>query len=102
MHSNAEVMKRSVRLSKQLLEHHEGHYDEILAIIAHEVGHIRLNHIAKLILLNSAYMIIFALILLPFIELPDFLAAFSIYHESYVMTLIMFGILYHNSVDVVI
>lgn len=39
LHSNAGVNVSHIVLSKQLLEHHEGKDDEILAILAHEFGH---------------------------------------------------------------
>ena len=39
LHSNAFVNSAGIGLSPSLLEHHKDHDDEILAIIAHELGH---------------------------------------------------------------
>jgi len=36
---------RDINLSKQLLEHHEGKDEEILAILTHEFGHWQMNHL---------------------------------------------------------
>ena len=39
LHSNASTTKDSIKLSSELLKHHEGHDEEVLAIVAHELGH---------------------------------------------------------------
>lgn len=39
LHSNASVNSDFIDLNKELLEHHEGHEEEILAIVGHELGH---------------------------------------------------------------
>ena len=39
LHSNASVNSRHIDISEELLEHHKGHPEEILAIVAHEMGH---------------------------------------------------------------
>lgn len=39
LHSNASVNSRRIELSRELLEHHKNHDEEIVAIVAHELGH---------------------------------------------------------------
>ena len=39
LHANAVTDNNSIKLTVKLLEHHKGHHEEILAIVAHELGH---------------------------------------------------------------
>ena len=87
-------------MSEQLLEHHKDHNEEILAIIAHEIGHSKKYHLYRMTGINAFYMLVFGLILIPFIDHDPFLAAFNIYHESYFLTLAYFAYLYQQSLGV--
>lgn len=58
LHSNAQVQGNAIILTETLLDHHKDNDEEIVAIIAHELAHWKENHIYKLILQDSVYMII--------------------------------------------
>ena len=100
LHSNAVTTQSSVRLSEELLEHHKDHNEEILAIVAHELGHWKKSHISWMIAFNTLYMGVFGMIMIPCIDNKQFLAAFNIQMESYFMTMLLFALLYMRSVDV--
>ena len=78
------------------------HNEEILAIVAHELGHWKKSHITKMVIFNMFYMFVFGLIMLPFIDNKQFLSAFNIHMESYFMTLVLYALLYIRSADVAI
>ena len=64
--------------------------DEVLAIVAHEIAHYKLNHIAWLMSFDVLIVVIFAAIL-PFIYTqPGFLTAFGFSQKSYFASLAMF------------
>lgn len=94
LHSNASLTRSQVRLSTKLLEHHAGHNEEILAIVAHELGHWYKDHLKKSVLVNVVYMTIFGAIMVPFVDNKEFLFAFSIGMESYYMQLVLYILLY--------
>ena len=100
LHSNAVTTQSSVRLSEELLEHHKDHNEEILAIVAHELGHWKKSHITKMVAINTVYMGIFGLFMIPCIDNEQFLAAFNIQMESYFMTMVLFVLLYQRSIDI--
>ena len=87
-------------LSDKLLEHHEGKDEEILAIIAHELGHWKLKHQLKTVVMNTVYMAFFGVIMIAVIDNNSFLDSFSITHESYFMTFLLFILFYQRSVDI--
>ena len=91
-----------IRISYSLLEHHKGQNDEILAIILHEIGHRARKHVSKMLVINTVYMTVFGAVMIPFIDRTEFLKSFGIYMDSYVMTLIFFGYLYHRTIDVLL
>ena len=39
LHANAVANNSSIKLTEKLLENHKDHPEEILAIVAHEIGH---------------------------------------------------------------
>ena len=100
LHSNALTTSNSVKLSEELLEHHKDHNEEILSIVAHELGHWKQGHINRMIGLNTVYMGIFGAIMIPCIDNKQFLASFNIQMESYFMTLVLFALLYERTVDI--
>lgn len=50
-------------LGKPLLKQHSAHCDEILAILAHEIGHWKESHLLKQTFVDTVYMVIFGLLL---------------------------------------
>ena len=44
LHANAVTNQNSIKITMKLLEHHADHPKEILAIVAHELGHWHHNH----------------------------------------------------------
>lgn len=89
-------------MSGELLQHHKDHNEEILAIVAHELGHWKKSHISKMVIFNTFYMFVFGLIMLPIIDNKQFLSAFNIHMESYFMALVLYALLYIRSADFVI
>ena len=100
LHSNAVTTQKSIRLGDTLLEHHKGHNEEIIGIVAHELGHWKKNHLLKIAILNMFYMLIFGLIMIPVIDRDQFLASFNIYMESYFMTMVLYILFYLRSFDI--
>jgi len=68
--------------------------DEILAVIAHEVGHYKLKHVHMGILLSSLQSGIMFYILSWFIMNPDLFAVFKMENLSIYASLLFFSILY--------
>ncbi len=87
-------------ISEELLKHHKGHEDEIMAIIAHELGHYKMKHVRTLVLINIAYIVTFFVLMIPVIDNDAFLVAFNFHHENYFMALFLFVHLFLYSVDV--
>ena len=99
--SNAQVINNRVQMSSNLLEHHDGHDDEIVAILAHELGHWEMNHVNKMLVFNSFYMMVYGLLLIPVLHnMPGFLMAFQFYHENYFMLAFLYTFLYIYSADI--
>ena len=86
----------------KLLEHHADYPDEILAIVAHELGHWHHNHTLWMALFNLGYMFIFGCLMTPIIENEQFLLAFGIKMESYFLTFFYYTLLYYFTLDVII
>ena len=80
LHSNAHLEHNQILISEELLKHHNGHDDEILAIIAHELGHWQMKHVRKLVLINIAYIVTFFVLMIPVIDNDAFLVAFNFHH----------------------
>ena len=68
--------------------------EEIVAIIAHEVGHYKLRHIHFNIILNSFQSIIMFYLLSLFIMNNDLFAVFKMENLSIYASFLFFGILY--------
>ena len=100
LHSNASTTKDSIKLSSELLKHHEGHDEEVLAIVAHELGHNKKQHLMQQLVINSFYMLIAGACLIPVTDHPPFLNAFNIHMKSYFLTISIFGVLFFRSVDI--
>lgn len=68
--------------------------DEIVAVLAHEMGHYKLHHIPKLIVASILQTGIMFFLLSLFIENEGLFAAFSMDHLSIYASLFFFGFLY--------
>ena len=68
LHANAKTNNNSIKLTEKLLQNHKDHPDEILAIVAHELGHWKLKHTWRMALFNMFYMLVFGLLMTPIIE----------------------------------
>lgn len=99
LHSNASCTASRIEISSYLLKHHKGHPEEILAVLAHEFGHWKMNHLYKGIPFDTLYMVIFGCFLVPFAHEPGVVASFGITQNSYVMTLAILGMVWGASVD---
>ena len=100
LHSNAAISSQKIGLSEELLKHHAGHDDEILAIIAHELGHWKKWHMLRGFVFDSFYMLVFGAILIPLISRPAFLEAFNFHQDNFFVLLCFYTALYIHSVDV--
>ena len=87
-------------ISEELLKHHKDHDDEIMSIIAHELGHWQMNHVTKIVVINIAYIVTFFALMIPVIDNDAFLLAFNFHHENYFIALFLFVHLFFYSVDV--
>jgi STE24 endopeptidase len=68
--------------------------DEIVAVLAHEMGHYKLNHIFSMLALSILQMGFMFLILSLFLDNPELFKAFGMEHLSVYAGLIFFGFLY--------
>jgi len=68
--------------------------DEIVAVLAHEIGHYRHKHIYKGLILSLLQMGLTLYILSLFINYPDLTQALGIHKKAVHISLIVFGILY--------
>ena len=68
--------------------------DEIVSIIAHEVGHYKLNHIYRGIVLSALQSGLMLFILSLFLMNPDLFAVFKMENLSIYASLLFFSILY--------
>ena len=68
--------------------------------MGHELGHWKLNHLTKNILINTIYMLLYGLILIPFVDNQEFLVAFNIRMESYFLLLALYSWLYLRTIDI--
>ncbi len=79
-------------LSDTLLKNHT--QDEILAVVAHEVGHLKMNHLPKKLTLYSIETFLMMLILSFVIRGNNFFLAFGVENISVYIGLMLFGIIY--------
>lgn len=83
---------RRIVLFDTLIEKHSP--DELLAILAHEMGHFKLGHIPKMMIASIMQTGLLLLLLSFFIENPGLFAAFKMEHISIYASLVFFGFLY--------
>ncbi len=79
-------------LSDTLLKNHT--QDEILAVVAHEVGHLKMNHLPKKLALYSAETFLMMFLLSFVIQSSNFFLAFGVENLSIYLGLMLFGIIY--------
>jgi len=77
--SNASVNMCYINMNKQLLRHHMGHDEEILAILKHELGHWKQNYVFCVYALDVLYMTIFAFFLQVAVNNHTLLRTFGFY-----------------------
>lgn len=83
---------RRIVLFDTLIEKHTT--DELLGILAHEMGHYKLGHIVKMILVSILENGLILFLLSLFINNQGLFAAFKMEHLSIYASLIFFGFLY--------
>jgi STE24 endopeptidase len=83
---------RRIALYDTLLETHDT--EEILAILAHEIGHNKRRHVPTSLALNWLELAITAALLAWLLHTPAFFAAFGVTGTPTGMGLVLFGILY--------
>lgn len=83
---------RRIALFDTLIEQHT--FDEILAVLAHEVGHYRLRHTTKSLLLAAAHAGVAFLLLDFFLGRPGLYEAFFVVEPSVYAGLVFFALLY--------
>ena len=91
LHSNAVCTSQNIAISKHLLEHHKDHPDEILGIMAHELGHWDMMHVYREIPLETIYMVILTACVVPFLHDHQLLASFGFNQQSYVIAIFLIG-----------
>jgi len=99
LHSNASCSGNRIEINQMLLEHHDGHVQEILAILCHELGHWKEYHLYRSIPIDTMYMVIFALFLMPLVNNHILLASFGFKQESYIMSVMCAHLIFSVSFD---
>jgi STE24 endopeptidase len=83
---------RRIVLFDTLISRHT--VDELVAVLAHEIGHYKKRHIAKNILFSMASTFLMFFLLSLFLENKDFFAAFGMRETSTYAGLVFFSFLY--------
>ncbi|MBU4317792.1 MAG: M48 family metallopeptidase [Proteobacteria bacterium] len=83
---------KRIVLFDTLMENHDD--EELLAVLAHEMGHYKLNHIQKMLALGILQMGVMLYILSWFISYPALFEAFFMKNQSVYAGIIFFGLLY--------
>ncbi len=83
---------RRIVLFDTLIEKHS--VDELVAILAHEMGHFKKRHIHKFVLISIISTGLMLYILSLFITSPDLFQAFGMEHISVYAGIVFFGFLY--------
>lgn len=83
---------RRIALFDTLIERHDT--SELVAILAHEIGHFRKKHILKNLAVGIIHMGFMFYLLKLFIGKPELFAAFYLDQPSLYVGLILFGLLY--------
>lgn len=84
--------QKSIVLYDTLIEQHTN--DELLAVLAHEIGHYKLKHIPKSLIINLIQSLLTFYILGVFLKYPVFSEAIGFSQPSFYASLIAFGLLF--------
>lgn len=84
--------QKSIILYDTLVEQHT--IDELVAVLAHEIGHYKLKHIPQSIVLGLLQSLFTFFILGLFLKYPVFSEAIGFNHASFYASLMAFGLLY--------
>ncbi|PHR28052.1 MAG: peptidase M48 [Desulfotalea sp.] len=68
--------------------------DEIVSVLAHEMGHYKLKHIVKMMLISTLQTGFMFFLLSLFLKFPEISQGFLLEHTSIYASLIIFGFLY--------
>ena len=79
-------------LADTLLKNHT--QDEILAIVAHEVGHLKMNHLPKKLIIYTIETFLMMFLLSFVLQSGSFFLAFGVENISVYLGLMLFGIVY--------
>lgn len=79
-------------LADTLLKNHT--QEEILAVVAHEVGHLKMNHLPKKLILYTVETFLMMLILSFVIQSSNFFLAFGVENVSVYLGLMLFSVIY--------
>ncbi len=84
--------QKSIVLYDTLIEQHTT--DELLAVLAHEIGHYKLKHIPQSLIINLIQSLFTFFILGAFLKYPIFTEAIGFTQSSFYASLIAFGLLF--------
>lgn len=84
--------QKSIILYDTLVEQHSN--DELLAVLAHEIGHNKLKHIPQSIVLGLLQSLVTFYVLGLFLKYPVFTEAIGFEQSSFYASLIAFGLLF--------
>ncbi len=99
MHSQAHASLGRICLSSSLIEAHKGKDEEILAIICHELGHSKLNHLLKNLIYDTGYMLIYGFLLQWALSEPEFERPYGSKYDSQVLNFGIFTFAFISSID---
>ena len=100
VHSNASTVLGNITLGLPLFKVHGCRPAEILAILTHELGHYKLAHLTWSAIVDTAYMLVFGLIMTLLINDATFLKSFGFYKQSFSISFYLFTYIYLYSIDV--
>jgi STE24 endopeptidase len=99
LHSNASVNSHYITLSAELLDHHAGHPEEVIAIVGHELGHWTDSDLTLFSFFDVVYMTICGIFFQACINNPYLLSAFGFTQQSVFMSIYLFYRLYSVTGD---
>ena len=84
--------KKRIVLFDTLIQEHSS--EELVAILAHEIGHYQKKHIIKGVILSVLQMGVLFFLLSKFLNNPELFEAFKMSHTSVYASLVFFSLLY--------
>lgn len=98
-HSSASCFMGRITLDINIFWNHGDKPAEILAILSHECGHYKESHLLRQTVVDTAYMILFALGLYGASITPSLLLSFQIAQDSAMMTVLLYVSIWATSAD---